>query len=184
MVNIWFTSDTHFGHANILKFGWTDAEEHHHFLRPEFGSVEEMDQAMIDRWNAVVKPQDHIYHLGDVAMHKQALDRVMPLLSGHKRLLVGNHDVFHTRVYARWFEQIKATRVFDRTIFSHIPLHPLSVARFHANVHGHLHNNPGCHLGRPYLNISCEHTNYAPVHFDTIQAVIRSEEWKWPAALS
>ena len=53
---IYFTSDTHFLHDNIVP------------LRPVFSSLEEMTEEIIRRWNAVVRPQDRIYHLGDFAL--------------------------------------------------------------------------------------------------------------------
>jgi calcineurin-like phosphoesterase family protein len=52
---IFVISDTHFGQAKAIEY----------FGRP-FASREEMDETMIERWNAVVRPQDIVYHLGDV----------------------------------------------------------------------------------------------------------------------
>ena len=52
--NIFFTSDTHFGHANIIKYAH----------RP-YTDVDEMNKALIDNWNSVVKPNDIVFHLGD-----------------------------------------------------------------------------------------------------------------------
>ncbi|AXH49338.1 phosphoesterase [Streptomyces phage Blueeyedbeauty] len=77
-----FTSDTHFGHARIIEL----------CNRP-FSSVEEMNEEMIARWNAVVKPTDTVIHFGDVALGKIA--ESLPLierLNGIKSLIPGNHD--------------------------------------------------------------------------------------------
>ena len=52
---IYFTADHHFGHANIIR----------HCARP-FQSVGEMDRALLDNWNARIKPQDTVYILGDL----------------------------------------------------------------------------------------------------------------------
>jgi len=57
MAKVFFTSDTHFNHVNIIKY----------CSRP-FSSVEEMNREMIARWNSVVGPEDTVFHLGDFAM--------------------------------------------------------------------------------------------------------------------
>lgn len=77
-----FTSDTHFGHKNIIEY----------CNRP-YKTVEEMNQAMIDNWNAVVGPTDTIYHLGDVSFMKvEKTAEIIKQLNGHKILIRGNHD--------------------------------------------------------------------------------------------
>lgn len=158
-MTLWFVSDTHFGHANIINY----------CQRP-FASTEEMDEAMIERWNAVVRPSDHIYHLGDVAMRKADLLRVMPRLVGHKRLVRGNHDIFPTKEYLKFFDEIHGVRVFDRMVFSHFPLHPTSIERFAGNIHGHIHELEAFSLS--HVNISVEQTNYTPITLDQVKALL------------
>lgn len=167
MANIWVISDTHFGHANILTFKNLDGSP----VRP-FSSVEEMDETMADRWNSIVRPQDHVYHLGDVAMRKEHLATV-GRLNGHKRLVRGNHDIFKTKDYLKYFEEIHAVRVLDRLIFSHIPIHPESMGRFAANVHGHVHGLPQGTYGPKYYNVSVERTNYSPVSLEELKRRIK-----------
>lgn len=78
----WFTSDTHFSHANIISL----------CDRPFF-SADQMNEVLIGNWNAVVSPSDVVFHLGDVALGKIADS--LPLvgrLNGHKILIPGNHD--------------------------------------------------------------------------------------------
>lgn len=159
-MTIFFTSDTHFSHANIIGY----------CNRP-FSSVEEMDETIVDRWNAIVRPQDHIYHLGDVAMKRQHLG-IVKRLNGHKRLALGNHDIFAVEDYlAAGFEKVCAYRVLDGMMFSHIPIHPSSVGRFRANVHGHVHNNET--IAKPYLNVCVEVTNYTPRSLEDISASVK-----------
>lgn len=81
MANTFFTSDTHFGHANIIKL----------CDRP-FTSVEEMDETMIERWNARVGAGDVVFHLGDFALGAKTGRRVFERLNGTKVLIRGNHD--------------------------------------------------------------------------------------------
>lgn len=78
-----FTSDTHFNHTNIIRY----------CSRP-FSSVEEMNRAMIERWNAVVGPGDTVYHLGDFAMGKASeWPSILPQLNGARKILIiGSHD--------------------------------------------------------------------------------------------
>jgi calcineurin-like phosphoesterase family protein len=170
--NIWFTSDTHFGHANIIRY----------CQRP-FVSTDEMDWAIIERWNAVVKPHHKVYHLGDVVINKKFLPLVKAL-NGHKRLVRGNHDILPTKAYLdAGFEEILSMRVLNGMLFTHIPIHPASRGRFGLNVHGHLHDKVVTKDGiegfpepdENYLNVSVEHTNYTPVPMDWImeQAVQR-----------
>ena len=79
---IFFTSDSHFGHANIIK----------HCNRP-FSSVEEMDEHLISAWNSRVRPSDTIYILGDLIFRSTASpDSYLSRLRGKKHLILGNHD--------------------------------------------------------------------------------------------
>ena len=171
MTTIWFTSDTHFDHANILTFKRDDGSP----VRP-FASVEEMNETLIERWNAVVRPPDHIYHLGDVTMARGKatthIDQIMARLNGHKRICLGNHDQLVSSWYARSFEKVKAYNVLDNLLFAHIPIHPESLGRFRGMVHGHLHANrvmiSPFHFDLRYLNVCVEHTDYRPVSLEEI----------------
>ena len=163
MANIFVVSDTHFGHANILNFKKDDGSP----LR-DFESVQKMDEFMIERWNSVVRPQDHVYHLGDVAMKRPDIATVARC-NGHKRLVRGNHDVYKTKDYLPFFEEIYGIRVLDGIIFTHIPIHPESLGRFKTNVHGHVHAMPQGHYGPRYYNVSVEVMDYAPISLEDLK---------------
>lgn len=138
MSNKFFISDTHFGHENTCtKFKRDDGTP----LRP-FANAEEMDETMVERWNAVVKQHDIVYHLGDVVMNKKFLP-ILDRLNGKKKLIMGNHDIFGTDEYKKYFYEIAGYHVFvDDFVCSHVPLHPECISsRFKVNVHGHLHAN-------------------------------------------
>ena len=81
---IYFSSDHHFWHNNVIKY----------CDRP-FASVEEMNEIMILRWNEVVKPEDTVYYLGDFAMAARAPEVYTNRLNGTKILVNGNHDFTH-----------------------------------------------------------------------------------------
>ena len=173
MTTVFVISDTHFGHANILNFKLDDGTA----MRP-FQTVEEMDEHMIERWNAVVRPQDHVYHLGDFCMKKDFVMWYLPRLNGHKRLVRGNHDIFPTKYYLQWgFDEIYGVRVLDGLIFSHIPLHPDSLKHQWVNVHGHVHNNkPQGFLGPRYYNVCVEMTDYTPITLEDLRERIKKVE--------
>lgn len=168
---LWFISDTHFRHANMLLFRREDGSP----LR-DFSSVEEMDETIIERWNNVVRPSDHIWHLGDLTMlrgnHLRTIDySIMGRLNGHKRLILGNHDHGSPEWYAKWFEKIRGSHRIDRELlFSHFPLHPGSIPAKCFNIHGHTHAQPS---SLPYLNISVEMTDYRPISLDEIKSRLR-----------
>ena len=79
-MEMFFTGDHHFGHANIIKY----------CNRP-FNSVEEMDEMLIDEWNYVVNPDDIVYHLGDIAFSMNELDKIIRRLNGTIYIIPGNH---------------------------------------------------------------------------------------------
>lgn len=175
MTKTWLVSDTHFGHEKTCTvFKRPDGSP----LRP-FKDAEEMDRVMIERWNAVVKDEDRVYHLGDVAIGRKHLWKCQAL-KGRKALVRGNHDIFKTQDFINaGFEEIHGVRVLNtnedtRVILSHIPLHPESVKRFGCNIHGHMH---GLQLDDPmYYCITVENTDFAPI---TLEEALK--RWKTKA---
>jgi calcineurin-like phosphoesterase family protein len=99
-----------------------------------------MDEEMIKRWNAKVRPNDKVYHLGDVVINRKAL-KTLARLNGDKVLIRGNHDIFPDTEYCEYFRELRAYHVMNGMILSHIPLHEASLGRFGVNIHGHLHTN-------------------------------------------
>ena len=80
--HLFFTSDTHFDHKNIIKY----------CNRP-WETVEEMNQGLIDNWNSVIGPDDTVFHLGDVSFGGNTnLINYVSQLNGHIILIKGNHD--------------------------------------------------------------------------------------------
>lgn len=136
---IYFTADTHFYHGNVLQY------EH----RP-FQTVEEMDESLIQNWNAKVSPDDDIYILGDFTLKGPTLaNSLLERLQGRKYLIRGNHDGFADResfrrdafVWVRdYFELSWQGRCF---VLCHYPLlswNGMHRGAFH--LHGHQHNKP------------------------------------------
>lgn len=163
MSKIFVISDTHFSHANILNF---KDDKGDHFRGDRFKNVDEMNEFMVSQWNSVVRPEDKVYHLGDVYFGPQEkADRLLSRLVGHKRLILGNHDKGKDTVLLKHFEKIMVSRVFREFGFllTHIPVHPGSLRedKYGRNVHGHIHQNSI--LDKRYVNVSVEQIDYKPV---------------------
>lgn len=161
MKDIWVISDTHFGHHNIIKY----------CNRPYSGPTE-MDWDMVEKWNSVIKPQDKVYHLGDVYMgcSKGYIENILSQLNGHKRLILGNHDNGKDQILQRYFEKIDMWRIFSEfgLILTHVPLHKDSMRHSSLNVHGHIHDKPS--PDGPYKCVCVEQINYTPIHIEELRA--------------
>lgn len=171
----WIISDTHFGHNNMYKFTnmRTGALE-----RPWASNADEGDAIMIENWNKVIKPEDKVYHLGDVAIPRRGL-KCMKGLNGRKVLIRGNHDIFKMKDYAEYFDDIRGTHKIDRFILSHYPIHEESIPHWCGGIiHGHTHGNLVLKsddiVDNRYMNVCVEHTSAAPIEFDAIVAEMAS----------
>lgn len=158
--NIFLTSDTHFTHANIIRY----------FCVRPFASVEEMNETLIERWNSVVRHNDHVYHLGDVYFKKEGIEDILKRLNGKKRLVIGNHDELKDGVLTRFFEKVMVSRYFkdEKLFLTHIPVQVDSILGGPdvKNVHGHIHEK--LIESDRYVNICVEHTNYKPVPIEEV----------------
>jgi calcineurin-like phosphoesterase family protein len=173
MPAVWLVSDTHFGHEKTCTvFKRADGSP----LRP-FTSAEEMDDEMVRRWNERVRPNDKVYHLGDVVINRKAL-KTMARLNGDKVLIRGNHDIFRDDEYREYFRELRAYHVMNGMILSHIPIHEESLARFGTNIHGHLHANrvmKNNEIDARYHCVCVEHTDFAPILFEDVIKRITAE---------
>ena len=171
MSRTWVYSDPHFGHAGITKFVNYDGTK----VRP-WDDVEEMNEALVLRYNTVVKPEDRVYILGDFAMTPANFRKFMPRLMGRKVLVPGNHEPKKfDRMCNEFGVEIRGYVVKKGFIMSHIPIHEGSLSRWELNIHGHLHNNyvkvDGPNDGKPDLRYYCacvERHNFGPVLLDDI----------------
>ena len=134
-------ADLHLGHAGMCAFTRKDGSK----LRP-WATPAEMDAELVKRWNETVRPQDKVYVLGDVAMHHRNL-ATLHQMHGDKVLIKGNHDQAKLSQYTAVFRDIRAYWQLCGCLLSHIPVHPESLSRWRANIHGP-HALPARHAGR------------------------------------
>ena len=167
---IYFTSDLHFGHSNIIR----------HCNRP-FRSVKHMDDVLIQNWNTKVSNNDEIYILGDFTMEDaDTAHRYFTLLNGKKYLIRGNHDKF-AGDYERYMEDviwIKDYYVLSyqkrKFILFHYPiLEWEDYGKDSIHLYGHIHNNMKSvervkMLGKNACNVGVDVNHYAPVSIEEI----------------
>lgn len=182
-----FTSDLHFGHANIIQF----------CDRP-WDTVAEMNEGLVARWNAVVRHSDTVYVLGDFTMNMKDMETYTPRLNGLKVLIVGNHDKCFDMKEQQIARYISAgwSHVMDSCLASvgpqmvnlhHFPysgdsseykerfldrrLPDTGVVLLHGHVHGSwlTRKSPA---GTLMVNVGVDVWNYCPVSETQIMALI------------
>jgi len=98
--NVWFTSDQHFGHENIIKY----AE------RP-FDNIKQMDKVLVNEWNNVIGDEDIVYHLGDLSLGNE-YEEYFSILNG-KRIYILSNSWHHDK---RWMENYYSNNVLYSNI--------------------------------------------------------------------
>ena len=177
---VYFTSDTHFNHANIIGF----------CSRP-FKNVNEMNEALIANWNRVVGADDIVFHLGDFCLGGSAeWTNVLNRLNGKIYLIVGNHDMKNLRQsYYDRFEEIvmqKHIEIGKQKIYlNHCPFLCYGGAYKDTwQLFGHVHtskNNTGKDASRLNMlfptqyDVGVDNNNFTPVSFDQVKAIIQKQ---------
>lgn len=192
-MEIFYTSDMHFGHVRICELA----------NRP-FDSVDEMNQAMIDNWNGLVRENDYVIVTGDACMGQIAESlSLINRLNGSKILVLGNHDRPHPSnnkkeakrahwhaEYSKYFDHIGME--YDATIadvpvrYCHFPVTGDShdedrFVEYRPEIpdggwliHGHVHE--AWRVNGRQINVGVDVWDFAPVHIDTIAEIIKGEK--------
>lgn len=181
---IYFTSDTHFNHAAIIRY----------CNRP-FGGVQEMNEVLTQNWNDVVQSTDTVIHLGDFAMgpkteHAGFLKR----LNGYKIVIRGNHDQSEAKMKAQGWNEVYINRLLEidgkRVYLSHVPPRsedPYGDRFYHTEftplppeydiwLCGHVHDK-WLRRGN-IINVGVDVWNYRPVTFRRLLTAEQTIEMK------
>lgn len=181
---IYVTSDSHFGHENIIRYCLGS--------RP-FKSVEEMNRHLISCWNNVVRPEDEVIHCGDffVGCHEKQIGPILAQLNGKITLVRGNHDSksriekyknnFGIEVKDIHYCSYKG-RFF---IFCHFPIANEEFMRMvredNSEVilcYGHIHDQAPRGLVDGTFHVGVDTNNLTPVSLEYIWRCSRDEEDK------
>lgn len=168
---IFFTSDSHFGHANVIKY----------CNRP-FSDVDEMDEILIKNWNSVVGPQDTVYHLGDFCMGGRKPQEYLCQLNGKMFLIPGNHDKV-TRFVGQYTkhgevnilpELVRVSLNGQYMTLCHYAMRVWDKSHYGAwNLHGHSHGalSP---QGMQH-DVGVDVNNYAPISIELLQMIMSTK---------
>ncbi|MBS2001323.1 MAG: hypothetical protein JST44_07430 [Cyanobacteria bacterium SZAS LIN-5] len=178
----WFTSDHHFGHAKIIQY----------CDRP-FETVEQMNEELVQNWNALVGDNDTVYYLGDFSLKSSAMEEFAPRLKGRKVLIAGNHDGCHPSnhegklgnlaLYRKYFDAVHEDLEWDGLHLHHMPYHDDVDHRYPEYrpidaglilLHGHVHQRWTVN-GRQ-INVGVDVWNYEPVHESEIRKLVAQIE--------
>ena len=169
---IWFTSDLHLGHANIIRLA----------NRP-FPDIDEMDSRLIANWNNSVNRHDEVYIIGDLSLKPvDTVEGYLRRMNGKKYLVRGNHDrtgaypykVITGLEWVRDYHELKIEGI--RLVLFHYPIFEWdAVYRGSIHLYGHVHTiieysdwhrDKGWHS----INVGVDVNNYYPVNFKQILA--------------
>jgi calcineurin-like phosphoesterase family protein len=178
---IWFTSDHHFGHKNIITYS----------KRP-FETVEQMNQELINRWNAKVAPNDEVYHLGDFAfLSPEKLRTLRTQLNGKIYLIQGNHDTSALQC-ADCFEWIKeyhelviedpeAHKGKRLIILLHYAMRVWNVSHHGSwHLYGHSHGMLADDSFSLSFDAGVDCHNFYPISYEEVKQIMNQKQWVAP----
>lgn len=181
--NIWFASDYHFLHANVIKYD----------NRP-FEDVLEMNEVLIDNWNELVDDKDIVFYLGDLSFERNGNEtkKIVDQLKGKIHYILGNHDDEKKIAKLNRFETISDyvnllvddednPRKKQGIIMMHYPI--LSWDKAHHgdwHLHGHCHqslaNKKIEYYNRKVLDVGCNGWEYKPVSYNEIKNIMNTKD--------
>ena len=182
---IFFTSDLHFGHKNILNF-----------CKRPWETTEEMDEALIANWNSVVPKGGIVFDLGDFAFAPNSRwKEILSRLNGEHYLILGNHDITRypghqvMELFAGVYQQLHLKIENKHVILNHYPF--LCYGGSYRNpenatiqLYGHVHSGPNANgkdierLKRlfPYqYDVGVDNNNYTPVSWKQVKEIINKQ---------
>jgi len=167
MKNVWFTSDFHLNHHNIIKYD----------NRP-FSSVEEMNYVILKNFNSKVKDKDDVYYIGDFSFSIEVGVDFLKHANGNWTFLLGNHDQKLKRILSQVKEENGKNYKVHKKLFVeinnikfllyHYPLEKWEEQEKRILVFGHTHNPDMKKVGGKRKNVCINLTNYFPVSFEKI----------------
>jgi len=176
-MNIFFTADLHFGHGpNKQGYGGIIF----HAKRP-FGSVWEMDEALINNWNSMVKNSDTVIIAGDFAWRNH--NHYLGELNGSKILIRGSHDKFPQEVKRNFAEVHEGMAIKNLCgaafVITHCAMRVWERSHYGSiNIYGHSHGRLPEYNDKLQLDVGVDVWQYKPVPIDLILMIMACRNFK------
>lgn len=192
MPNTFFTSDTHFGHANIIRYSKRpvlqegDLDDKGGWINRKIAQErnEEMDEIMIKRWNEKIERNDTVYHLGDFSFARKPEDvkKYFNRLNGNISLIYGNHDKKHLLRHVRfnWMEHYKVVTFNDtRIILFHYRIDGVWDHAHHGawHLYGHSHGALPTRLDIMAFDIGVDCHDFYPLSFEEVAEKMKDHSY-------
>jgi len=165
---IYFTSDFHFGHKNIIKY----------CNRP-FENLEDMNKGLIDIWNKTVKSDGIVYHIGDFSFGKpDFINQILLQLNGKIIFLLGNHDKYiKYNLNVEKHEQLEIFTNFQRIIMNHYCMEIWNEQeRGSWHLYGHSHGKFIDTTNKKRLDVGIDTNNYNLYSFEQIKEIMNNKK--------
>jgi len=190
MNDIWFTGDTHFDHGNIIPYckrPWIrdgDLENGEFWdLDAKDERTNEMNEALIENWNDLVRPGDMVYHVGDFAFsrsHKR-VEELIDRLNGQICLILGNHDkgpVKKARGFG-WIDKLRRIKVGDQNIIlCHYAMRVWKMShRGSWHLYGHSHGTLPDDPGLLSMDVGVDCWDYKPIPFEMVREAMSKKQF-------
>ena len=185
---IWFTGDTHLGHANIIRYSKRpflhegDLDKDGQWVSREIAKLrcDEMDETLIANWNEKVGKGDTVYHLGDFSFAKKVRDesvrRYFDRLNGSIHLIYGNHDDVRTlkEIPFAWQGERKRVKVEgQRIILDHYAGRTWNGSHKGTwQLYGHSHGSLPDDLNARAFDVGIDCHGYRPISFDEVSKIM------------
>lgn len=172
-MTVFFTSDTHFHHNNIIRFS----------KRP-YADLDEMHESLITNWNAMIGPKDEVYHLGDFGFcSTDQAHAILRQLQGRKYFIVGNHDKAIKGRAAEHFEWIKTIHEMkinkQHITLCHYPMEAWNHSCHGSwQLHGHTHANLASSENIRRWDVGVDSNHMLPVSFEKVKELIGHKHYQ------
>lgn len=165
-----FTSDWHLNETRITS-------DFNPFFRP-FKSIEEQNQVIIDKCNALVGPNDELIHLGDVAIDEAGVKMMDKIICKNRTLIIGNYDEDKLDLLSKYFKVMHTEAITKvngvEYYLNHYPVTAIKSFPNKMSIVGHIH---GLWKVQPnMINVGVDAWNYEPLDENKIKFITTAIE--------